>query len=98
MEKRQRRTLPTKRRGYTQKVDIAGNKVYLHTGNFPDGTLGEIFIDMHKEGAAYRSLMNCFSIAISLGLQYGVPLEEFVDAFIFMKFEPNEKFWEFINK
>lgn len=84
-----RRLLPNRRSGYTQKASVGGHKVYLRTGEYQDGTLGEIFIDMHKEGAAYRSLMNCFSIAISLGLQYGVPLEEFVDAFTFTKFEPN---------
>ena len=84
-----RRSLPSKRLGYTQKANIGGNKVYLRTGEYDDGMLGEIFIDMHKEGAAYRSLMNCFSIAISLGLQYGVPLDEFVDAFTFTRFEPN---------
>lgn len=84
-----RKSLPNRRMGYTQKANIGGHKVYLRTGQYDDGTLGEIFIDMHKEGAAYRSLMNCFSIAISLGLQYGVPLEEFVDAFTFTRFEPN---------
>lgn len=84
-----RKSLPNRRIGYTQKANIAGHKVYLRTGQYDDGSLGEIFIDMHKEGAAYRSLMNCFSIAISLGLQYGVPLEEFVDAFTFTRFEPN---------
>lgn len=84
-----RKILPNRRIGYTQKANVAGHKVYLRTGQYEDGTLGEIFIDMHKEGAAYRSLMNCFSIAISLGLQYGVPLEEFVDAFTFTRFEPN---------
>jgi ribonucleoside-diphosphate reductase alpha chain len=84
-----RRSLPNRRAGYTQKASIGGHKVYLRTGDYDDGTLGEIFIDMHKEGAAFRSLMNCFSIAISLGLQYGVPLEEFVDAFTFTRFEPN---------
>jgi len=84
-----RRTLPNRRRGYTQKAMVGGHKVYLRTGEYPDGKLGEIFIDMHKEGAAFRSLMNSFAIAISLGLQYGVPLEEFVDAFIFSRFEPN---------
>lgn len=84
-----RRTLPNKRTGYTQKASIAGHKVYLRTGEYDDGSLGEIFIDMHKEGAAYRSLMNCFSIAISLGLQYGVPLDEYVEAFTFTRFEPN---------
>jgi len=68
---------------------VGGHKVYLRTGEYNDGTLGEIFIDMHKEGAAYRSLMNCFAISISLGLQHGVPLEEFVDAFVFTRFEPN---------
>ena len=72
-----------------QKAVVGGHKVYLRTGEYEDGTLGEIFIDMHKEGAAYRSLMNCFAIAISLGLQHGVPLEEFVDAFVFTRFEPN---------
>jgi len=84
-----RRSLPNCRQGYTQKAKLAGHKVYLRTGEYKDGSLGEIFIDMHKEGAAYRSLMNCFSIAISLGLQYGVPLEEYVDAFTFTRFEPN---------
>ena len=68
---------------------VGGHKVYLRTGEYNDGSLGEIFIDMHKEGAAYRSLMNCFAISISLGLQHGVPLEEFVDAFVFTRFEPN---------
>lgn len=87
--KTERQILPNKRTGYTQKARVGGHKVYLRTGDFKDGGLGEIFIDMHKEGAAYRSLMNCFSIAISLGLQYGVPLEEFVDAFTFTRFEPN---------
>ena len=84
-----RKVLPNRRQGYTQKATVGGHKVYLRTGEYNDGSLGEIFIDMHKEGAAYRSLMNCFSIAISLGMQYGVPLEEFVDAFTFTKFEPN---------
>jgi len=84
-----RRTLPGRRRGYTQKARVGGHKVYLRTGEFEDGSLGEIFIDMHREGAAFRSLMNCFAIAISLGLQYGVPLEEFVEAFVFTRFEPN---------
>ncbi len=83
------RPLPNKRRGYTQKATIGGHKLYIRTGEYADGTLGEIFLDMHKEGAAFRSLMNCFAIAISLGLQYGVPLEEFVDSFTFMRFEPN---------
>jgi ribonucleoside-diphosphate reductase alpha chain len=84
-----RRTLPGRRKGYTQKARVGGHKVYLRTGEFDDGSLGEIFIDMHREGAAFRSLMNCFAIAISLGLQYGVPLEEFVEAFVFTRFEPN---------
>ncbi len=88
-EQSKRKSLPNRRMGYTQKANIAGHKVYLRTGQYDDGSVGEIFIDMHKEGAAYRSLMNCFSIAISLGLQYGVPLEEFVDAFTFTRFEPN---------
>ena len=84
-----RRTrLPDRRKGYIQKATVGGHKVYLHTGEFDDGSLGEIFIDMHKEGAAFRSLMNNFAIAVSLGLQYGVPLEEFVDAFVFTRFEP----------
>ncbi len=84
-----RRRLPQRRRGYTQKAAVGGHKVYLRTGEYEDDTLGELFIDMHKEGAAFRSLMNSFAIAVSLGLQYGVPLEEFVDAFIFTRFEPN---------
>ncbi len=84
-----RHRLPQRRGGYTQKATIGGHKVYLRTGEYPDGSLGEIFLDMHREGAAFRSLMNCFAIAISLGLQYGVPLEEFVDAFVFTRFEPN---------
>ena len=84
-----RRALPHRRKGYTQKASIGGHKVYLRTGEYDDGSLGEIFIDMHKEGAAYRSLMNCFAIAISLGLQHGVPLDEFSDAFVFTRFEPN---------
>ncbi len=84
-----RRVLPGRRRGYTQKSRVGGHKVYLRTGEFEDGSLGEVFIDMHREGAAFRSLMNCFAIAISLGLQYGVPLEEFVEAFVFTRFEPN---------
>jgi ribonucleoside-diphosphate reductase alpha chain len=83
-----RQRLPDRRKGYIQKATVGGHKVYLHTGEFEDGELGEIFIDMHKEGAAFRSLMNNFAIAISIGLQYGVPLEEFVDAFVFTRFEP----------
>jgi ribonucleoside-diphosphate reductase alpha chain len=84
----ERRRLPQRRRGYTQKAIVGGHKVYLRTGEFESGSLGEIFLDMHKEGAAFRSLMNNFAIAISIGLQYGVPLEEFVDAFTFTRFEP----------
>jgi len=84
----QRRKLPDRRKGYIQKATVGGHKVYLHTGEFEDGELGEIFIDMHKEGASFRSLMNNFAIAISIGLQYGVPLEEFVDAYLFTRFEP----------
>ncbi len=83
-----RERLPDRRKGYTQKAVIGGHKVYLRTGEYEDGRLGEIFIDMHKEGAAFRSIINNFAIAISLGLQYGVPLEEFVDAFTFTRFEP----------
>ncbi len=83
-----RRRLPDRRKGYIQKSTVGGHKVYLHTGEFDDGELGEIFIDMHKEGAAFRSLMNNFAIAISIGLQYGVPLEEFVDAYVFTRFDP----------
>ncbi|MEK0083864.1 vitamin B12-dependent ribonucleotide reductase [Benzoatithermus flavus] len=84
-----RRKLPSRRKGYTQKAVVGGHKVYLRTGEYEDGTLGEIFIDMHKEGAAFRSLMNSFAIAISIGLQYGVPLEEFVEAFSYTRFEPS---------
>jgi len=85
---RTRRKLPDRRKGYIQKAAVGGHKVYIHTGEYEEGELGEIFIDMHKEGAAFRSLMNNFAIAISIGLQYGVPLEEFVDAFVFTRFEP----------
>ncbi|HEV2899125.1 MAG TPA: vitamin B12-dependent ribonucleotide reductase [Pseudaminobacter sp.] len=85
---RDREKLPNRRKGYTQKAVIGGHKVYLRTGEFDDGRLGEIFIDMHKEGAAFRAMMNNFAIAISIGLQYGVPLDEYVDAFTFTKFEP----------
>ncbi|EDQ33381.1 ribonucleoside-diphosphate reductase, adenosylcobalamin-dependent [Hoeflea phototrophica DFL-43] len=85
---RDREKLPNRRKGYTQKAVIGGHKVYLRTGEFDDGRIGEIFIDMHKEGAAFRAMMNNFAIAISLGLQYGVPLEEYVEAFTFTKFEP----------
>lgn len=84
-----RRSLPNRRTGYTQKAKIAGHSVFLRTGEYEDGTLGEIFLDMHKEGAAFRSILNSFAIAVSLGLQYGVPLEEYIDAFTFTRFEPN---------
>ena len=83
-----RTRMPDRRKGYIQKATVGGHKVYLHTGEFDDGSIGEIFLDMHKEGAAFRSLMNNFAIAVSLGLQYGVPLEEYVDAFVFTRFEP----------
>ncbi|MGD9740308.1 MAG: vitamin B12-dependent ribonucleotide reductase [Bauldia sp.] len=85
---REREKLPNRRKGYTQKAIVGGHKIYLKTGEYEDGRLGEIFLDMHKEGAAFRSLMNNFAIAISLGLQYGVPLEEYVEAFTFTRFEP----------
>jgi len=88
VQSREREKLPNRRKGYTQKANIGGHKVYLRTGEFDDGRLGEIFIDMHKEGAAFRAMMNNFAIAISLGLQYGVPLEEYVEAFTFTRFEP----------
>jgi len=84
-----RRRLPHRRGGYTQKATVGGHKVYLRTGEYDDGSIGEIFLDMHKEGAAFRSLMNNFAICVSLGLQHGVPLEEYVDAFTFTRFEPN---------
>ncbi|MEM7240204.1 MAG: vitamin B12-dependent ribonucleotide reductase, partial [Pseudomonadota bacterium] len=86
--KKERQRLPDRRKGYTQKAVVGGHKVYLHSGEFEDGRLGEIFIDMHKEGAGFRAMMNNFAIAVSMGLQYGVPLEEFVDAFTFTRFEP----------
>jgi ribonucleoside-diphosphate reductase alpha chain len=85
----ERRSLPNKRRGYTQKAKINGQTIFLRTGEYGDGTLGEIFVDLAKEGSTLRSLMNCFAIAISVGLQYGVPLEEFVEKFVFTKFEPS---------
>ncbi|MFD1156727.1 vitamin B12-dependent ribonucleotide reductase [Roseovarius aestuarii] len=86
--KSHREKMPERRKGYTQKAVVGGHKVYLRTGEYEDGALGEIFIDMHKEGAGFRAMMNNFAIAVSVGLQYGVPLEEFVDAFTFTKFEP----------
>jgi ribonucleoside-diphosphate reductase alpha chain len=85
----ERRTLPAKRRGVTQKAKINGQTVFLRTGEYSDGTVGEIFIDMAKEGATMRSMLNCFAISISIGLQYGVPLEEFVEKFVFTRFEPS---------
>jgi ribonucleoside-diphosphate reductase alpha chain len=84
-----RHVLPNRRQGYTQKARIGGHSIFIRTGEYEDGSLGEIFLDMHKEGAAFRSLLNSFAIAVSLGLQYGVPLEEYVDAFTFSRFEPN---------
>jgi ribonucleoside-diphosphate reductase alpha chain len=84
-----RRALPNRRTGYTQKAKLAGHSIFVRTGEYDDGALGEIFLDMHKEGAAFRSILNSFAIAVSLGLQYGVPLEEYVDAFTFTRFEPN---------
>jgi ribonucleoside-diphosphate reductase alpha chain len=89
VEIRSREKLPSRRKGYTQKAVVGGHKVYLRTGEYDDGRLGEIFIDMHKEGAALRSFINNFAIAVSLGLQYGVPLDEYVDAFTFTRFEPS---------
>ena len=88
IQKSHREKMPERRKGYTQKAVVGGHKVYLRTGEYQDGSLGEIFIDMHKEGAGFRAMMNNFAIAVSVGLQYGVPLEEFVDAFTFTKFEP----------
>jgi ribonucleoside-diphosphate reductase alpha chain len=89
VQRTDRLRLPSRRKGYTQKAIVGGHKVYLRTGEYEDGNLGEIFVDMHKEGAAFRSLMNNFAISISIGLQYGVPLEEFVEAFTFTRFEPS---------
>jgi ribonucleoside-diphosphate reductase alpha chain len=85
----ERKRLPKKRKGFTQKAKIGGQTVFVRTGEYNDGTLGEIFIDMHKEGASFRSLVNCFAIAVSIGLQYGVPLEEFTSKFTFTRFEPS---------
>jgi ribonucleoside-diphosphate reductase alpha chain len=84
----ERRALPAKRRGFTQKAKINGQTIFLRTGEYGDGTLGEIFIDMAKEGATMRSMLNCFAIAVSIGMQYGVPLEEYVEKFVFTKFDP----------
>lgn len=85
----ERRELPERRNGFTQRAVVGGHKTYLRTGEYSDGTLGEIFIDMHKEGAAFRALMNSFAVAVSLGLQHGVPLETFVHAFTFTRFDPS---------
>ena len=85
----ERKTLPAKRRGFTQKAKINGQALFVRTGEYGDGSVGEIFIDMAKEGATMRSMLNCFAIAISIGLQYGVPLEEFVEKFVFTRFEPS---------
>ena len=84
----QRIRLPKRRAGYTQEARVGGHKIFLRTGEYENGTLGEIFIDMHKEGAAFRSLMNCFAMSVSVGLQYGVPLQTYVDQFTFTRFEP----------
>ncbi|MDO8537725.1 MAG: hypothetical protein Q7S21_02470 [archaeon] len=89
LKRGEKKELAYKRHGYTTRTMIGGNKVFVRTGEYPDGTLGEIFLDMHKEGAAFRGLLGCFSIAISYGLQYGVPLEKYVDAFTFTRFEPS---------
>jgi ribonucleoside-diphosphate reductase alpha chain len=88
VQRQAREKLPERRKGYTQKAIVGGHKVYLRTGEYEDGKIGEIFIDMHKEGAGFRAMMNNFAIAVSVGLQYGVPLDEFVDAFTFTRFEP----------
>src|SRR5690606_10311887 len=85
----ERKQLPAKRRGYTFKAKVGGQPLFVRTGEYGDGTIGEIFLDMAKEGATMRSLMNSFAIAVSVGLQYGVPLEEFVDKFTFTRFEPS---------
>ena len=87
--KGEREQLPNRRLGYTQKVVVGNHKLFLRTGEYPDGRLGEIFLDMHREGASFRSILNCFAISVSLGMQYGVPLEEYMDAFVFTKFEPS---------
>ncbi len=88
MERGERNVLPIKRHGFTLETQVSGHKIFLRTGEYAKGELGEIFIDMYKEGAAYRSILNCFAIAVSIGLQYGVPLEKFVNSFTFTRFEP----------
>jgi ribonucleoside-diphosphate reductase alpha chain len=85
----ERKRLPSRRNGFTQKARVGGQTIFVRTGEYSDGTLGEIFIDIHKEGASFRSLLNCFAIAVSVGLQFGVPLEEYVDKFVFTRFEPS---------
>lgn len=87
--KQKRRDLPARRNGYTQKAKIGKHKIFIRTGEYEDGTLGEVFLDTHKDGATMRAVLNCLAIAVSLGLQHGVPLEEFVEAFTFTKFEPS---------
>jgi ribonucleoside-diphosphate reductase alpha chain len=89
MARTYKKKLPNRRGGYTQAATIGGTKLYLRTGEYEDGTLGEIFLDIHREGAGFRAVLNCFAIAVSMGLQRGVPLEEFCDAFLFTRFEPN---------
>jgi len=89
MAKTRREKLPNRRQGYTQKASVGGHKMFLRTSEYPDGRLGEIFIDMHKEGTAFRALMNQFAMAVSVGLQYGVPLEKFADLYIYGRFEPS---------
>src|SRR5262249_33104428 len=89
VERRGRERMPQRRKGYTQKAIVGGHKVYLRTGEYEDGRIGEIFVDMHKEGSAFRALMDSFAISVSMGLQYGVPLETYVEAFTFTRFEPN---------
>jgi ribonucleoside-diphosphate reductase alpha chain len=80
--------MPIKRKGFTVETSVSGHKIFIRTGEYADGNLGESLIDMYKEGAAYRSLLNCFAIAVSIGLQYGVPLEKFVNSFTFTRFAP----------
>ena len=89
LQRGEREPLPSRRPGFAQKAKVGGHTIYLHTGEFEDSRLGEIFISMSKDGAAFRSLMNCFAIAVSIGLQHGVPLDAYVDSFLFTKFEPN---------
>ena len=98
LEKNSKRfSMPDRRKGYIQKATIGDHKVYLHTGEYEDGKIGEIFIDTSKEGELVKALMNNFAIAVSLGLQYGVPLDEFISAYVGTKFEPSEKFMVMIE-